>query len=66
MIGKSQCNYYVPVPVDANNPIEMGELCEVVKCICCGVIEDKVETFRLQDVKKSNSQWLQASNKKIV
>ena len=51
VIGTGRANYYVPVPVDANNTKAMGESCEVVKCIRAGVCEEKVETFRLQDVK---------------
>lgn len=51
VIGKGKANYYVPVPVDANNTKATGEMCDVVKCICAGVCEEKVETFRLRDVK---------------
>ena len=51
VIGKCRSNYYRPVPVDANgNGRELGGMCDVVKVICRGVDETKVETFRLQDV----------------
>lgn len=53
VIGVQESNYSKAVPVDANNPDEKihGETCPVVRAICCGIDERKVETFRLIDVK---------------
>ena len=52
VIGKLKSNHYRPVPVDSREPHDtFGEMCSVVRVICCGVDERKVETFRLQDVK---------------
>lgn len=51
VIGGGNANYYRAVPVDGCEPHNShGDMCEVVKVICCGVCEEKVETFRLQDV----------------
>ena len=51
VIGTGQANYYRGVPVDGCDHVnKMGDVCDVVKVICCGVCEEKVETFRLQDV----------------
>lgn len=52
--GGGRANYYRKVPVDARDTKDRhdGGMCEVVKVICCGVCEEKVETFRLQDVKR--------------
>ncbi len=51
VIGRSNCNYYRPVPVDAHGDKKVhGEMCDVVKVICCGVMEETVETFRVQDI----------------
>jgi len=51
VIGTSLTNYFRNVPVDArNSDMKHGEMCDVVKVICCGVCEETVETFRLQDV----------------
>lgn len=50
--GGMKCNYWKGVPVDANQrEKERGEMSDVIKAICCGVSETKVETFRLIDVK---------------
>lgn len=55
VISREETNYYKKVPVDANDSgNKIGDVCEVVKAICCGVIESRVETFRLIDVKLSN------------
>ena len=55
VIGRGMANYYRKVPVDSMEPNNTtGELTEVVKVICCGVDETKVETFRLQDVRPRN------------
>jgi len=52
--GGGQANYYREVPVDARNTERaIGDMCDVVKVICCGVCEEKVETFRLQDVNRA-------------
>ena len=51
VIGRLKTNYYRPVPVNPHKiKVESGEMCEVVRAICCGVDETKVETFRVQDV----------------
>lgn len=51
VIGSGRANYYRGVPVDSNDvSIKSGEVCGIVKAICCGVCEEKVETFRLQDI----------------
>jgi hypothetical protein len=51
VIGNGQSNYYRSVPVDANEPDNLkGDMCDVLKVICCGVSETKVETFRVQDI----------------
>ena len=53
VIGSGNANYYRSVPVDSNNAEkQMGEMCQVVKAICCGVDETRVETFRLCDVNR--------------
>lgn len=52
VIGNGSANYWRGVPVDGNDrKNKIGDMCLVVKVICCGVSEEKVETFRLQDVK---------------
>jgi len=51
VIGAGQANYYIPVPVGSENVKRFADMCDVVKVICCGVCEEKVETFRLQDVR---------------
>ena len=53
VISAGSANYYRAVPVDGCAPHNIkGDMCEVVKVICCGVSEDKVETFRACDVKR--------------
>ena len=54
--GNMKANYWTPVPVTnaiGRKDKEHGEICEVVKAIQCGVIEEKVQTFRLEDIKPS-------------
>lgn len=52
VIGRLESNSYRSVPVDARSPERVsGDLCEVVNVICCGVCEERVERFRLCDVK---------------
>ena len=54
VIGAGKANYYREVPVDATAPHNAkGEMVDVIKAICCGVCEEKVETFRLSDVTKT-------------
>ncbi len=56
VIGASRANYYREVPVDgAAQHKKYGDMCDVVKVICCGVCEEKVETFRLEDVKRKEN-----------
>lgn len=51
VIGNGEANYFRSVPVDGCARDKMfGDMCEVVKVICCGVSETEVETFRLKDV----------------
>lgn len=50
VIGSGQANYYRPVPVMFDGLSNSGPMCDVVKVICCGVDETRVETFRLCDV----------------
>ena len=51
VIGSGKANYYRAVPVDATAPHnDRGNMCDVVKVICCGVCEEKVETFRAEDL----------------
>lgn len=54
-----QSNYYRSVPVDARQQEEISGdgLQPVVRVICCGVIEDRVETFRVADVIRSTEDW---------
>ena len=49
--GGIKSNSYRSVPVDAqNSERSSGEICDVILAIQCGVDEDKVEKFRLEDV----------------
>ena len=55
--GGMRSNNWIPVPVDANNTGpdfvgKGGKVVDVIRAICCGVCEDKVEKFRLCDVRK--------------
>jgi hypothetical protein len=55
VIGRLRSNSYRAVPVDGCAPHNVrGEMCDVVRVICCGVLEDTVEKFRIQDVKPCN------------
>lgn len=53
VIGNLRSNTYRTVPVDAQNrkPV-MGEMTDVIRAICCGVCEDRVEKFRACDVSR--------------
>lgn len=67
--GNMKCNRYRRVPVDGrDNEETLGEMSEVIKAICCGVDERKVEVFRVCDVKPNiafrNQQELNERNKK--
>jgi len=59
VIGTSKSNHWVGVPVQEPAREELrGEIREVVSCICCGVVEDKVLKYRIEDVKKaSKNEW---------
>lgn len=52
-------NHYRETPVDAREPDEVsgGGMHPVVRVICCGVVEDKVEVFRVSDVVRSTADW---------
>ena len=55
VISVGESNYYVSVPVDArDNEKKFGDVVPVVKAICCGVDESKVETFRICDIEPHN------------
>lgn len=53
VIGQLDTNYHRQVPVNPHTIIVYGEIHESIRCICCGVDETKVETFRLCDVKSN-------------
>ena len=49
--GGMMSNRWTPVPVDANNlGPERGGMHDVINAVQCGVSEDTIEVFRLQDV----------------
>ena len=56
VIGTLKSNAYVTVPVrygiDATGTEEVQhyEMADVVRCICCGVMETEVLKFRIKDV----------------
>jgi hypothetical protein len=52
VIGNLKSNTFRSVPVDARQrePIMGKEAVPVIRAICCGVVEDKVEKFRACDV----------------
>jgi hypothetical protein len=53
VIGTSQSNYWVDVPVRTPLVEEIHDTIEdVVSCICCGVVERDVRHYRLCDVEK--------------
>lgn len=62
VIGSGKANYYRPVPVNPYELKAMGEICDVVKAICCGVSETEVETFRLQDVSRTCAPVVRTGN----
>jgi len=52
VINAGRTNYWREVPVNAKYPNNTyGEMCETLRVICCGVVEEKVETFRIEDVR---------------
>lgn len=57
VIGRGRANHWRPVPVSHYELYAQGEICDVVKVICCGVSETQVETFRLQDVSRDGKHW---------
>ncbi|MDD2496227.1 MAG: hypothetical protein PHE29_13680 [Tissierellia bacterium] len=52
VVGRFKSNFYVDVPVQspATNILH-DEATEVVACICCGVDEDEVKRYRVEDVR---------------
>lgn len=55
VIGVGESNYYRSVPVDARDSDKnIGDVVPVVRAICCGIDESKVETFRVEDVEVCN------------
>ena len=51
VIGPLQSNAWVDVPVHAcDGELLHTESADVVRCICCGVQETKVQKFRVEDV----------------
>ena len=61
VIGLLESNTWVDVPVQ--EPAEESihsEVVPVVACIVCGVVEDKVLKYRLEDVKYSHSDYARA------
>jgi len=53
VISSGKANYYRAVPVDGRaQHNSRGDMCGIVKAICCGISEDKIETFRICDVKR--------------
>jgi len=58
VINRLNSNSYVTVPVDsgkAGTKHIMGEMTEVVSCICCGLQETEVRKYRVVDVKPNNA-----------
>jgi len=52
VIGRLNSNYYADVPVDGGNlePYKHDEIEEIVNVVHCGIMEDKIERYRLKDV----------------
>lgn len=52
VIGRLQSNSYVDVPVQspAKETSHPGGMADVVRCIVCGVSEDRVLKYRIADV----------------
>ena len=52
VIGTLESNSYIQVPVVRNGEKIIGkEIFPIVRAVCCGVCEETVERFRVQDVK---------------
>ena len=55
VINTSVCNSWVDVPVQSPAAeVLHGESVPVVRCICCGICEDEVLAYRIQDVRKAS------------
>ena len=53
VIDVSRSNTWVDVPVRAPQKEAIhSEMEMVVRCVCCGICEDEIVTFRIKDVKK--------------
>ena len=52
VIGTLRSNKYASVPVEspATEHISMGNVCDVVQCVLCGIGETEVLNFRKSDV----------------
>lgn len=52
VISTCQSNCWVDVPVVSigKEEIHSGKIANVVRCICCGIDETDVQTFRAEDV----------------
>lgn len=53
VINRLRSNSWVPVPVDGadgGRTEVLGEMTDVVSCICCGVDETEVRKYRIEDV----------------
>jgi len=61
VIQSLNSNGYVDVPVTGFAK-ESGhdKVVPCVRCICCGVVEDRVLKFRVEDVKKLNKKIFQS------
>lgn len=51
VIGRLRSNCYKDIPAMHGEPILHDEIVDVVNVIHCGVCEEKVERYRLEDVK---------------
>lgn len=52
VIGTLESNSYIPVPVVGDGEKIIGRnMYPIVRAICCGVCEETVQRFRVQDVK---------------
>ena len=62
VIGRLESNTYRTVPVDARCADEFRgkEIVPVIRAICCGLLETRVETFRVADVRPLGSKALPA------
>lgn len=52
VIGRLSSNSYVDVPVQTpEENVKHSEVVPVLRCICCGVWEETVSRFRVEDCK---------------